>query len=169
MRPVALHGDAQGSAGSHLPALAQKGFRPFFLLAAVFAAAILPIWLLALSGLFQIHAYLDPTHWHAHEMVFGYSVAVIAGFLLTAVGNWTGRETAIGVPLILLALLWVLGRVSVTFPGLFPVWLPFVSDLAFLPALVIVLARPLIAAKNFSTLSTGLSTTVGWTGAGSVA
>jgi uncharacterized protein involved in response to NO len=81
-------------------------------------------------------------------MVFGFTVAVIAGFLLTAVGNWTERETVVGAPLLALAALWVLGRVAMYAPGLFPRGVTAAIDLAFLPAVIVALARPLVAAKN---------------------
>ena len=79
------------------PALFSMGFRPFFLLAALWAAIAVPIWVAAFSG------WLPAEHfnrdWHAHEMVFGYLSGVIAGFLLTAVPNWTGRLPVTGAPL----------------------------------------------------------------------
>jgi uncharacterized protein involved in response to NO len=129
-------------------ALAAKGFRPFFLLAAVFASAIVPLWILVVAGVLRLGGYLDATSWHAHEMVFGYAVAVLAGFLLTAVGNWTQRETIVGTPLLALSALWGLGRVTMVFAGALPRELPALIDLAFLPALILVLARPLVAARN---------------------
>lgn len=125
-----------------------KGFRPFFLLAATLAFAILPLWMLAFAGVLNLNGYFDATHWHAHEMLFGFATAVIAGFLLTAVGNWTGRETAIGWPLMALCMLWLLGRVSLVAPHIFPRLLTAVSDLAFLPALGVAIGRPLVATKN---------------------
>lgn len=128
--------------------IAAKGFRPFFLLAAVFAVAIVPLWLLVLHGTLSPTSYLDATSWHAHEMIFGFVVAVMAGFLLTAVGNWTKRETVVGAPLLALAALWVLGRLAMGFSAVLPRGVVAVADLAFLPALLFVLARPLIAAKN---------------------
>ncbi len=70
------------------------GFRPFFLLAAILAAAAVPLWLLIYQGALEPVSSLPPTVWHGHEMVFGFAVAVIAGFLLTAATNWTGRRTA---------------------------------------------------------------------------
>jgi uncharacterized protein involved in response to NO len=103
MAPVMIRagaGPAPAGAPHRGPALGGKGFRPFFLLAALFAVLALPLWLLALAGRADPGGYLDATHWHAHEMVFGYAIAVVAGFLLTAVGNWTGRETAVGTPLL---------------------------------------------------------------------
>lgn len=129
-------------------AIADKGFRPFFLLAALFALAIVPLWLLILDGSVRATSYLDGVSWHAHEMIFGFVVAVVAGFLLTAVGNWTKRETAVGAPLLALAALWVVGRLAMGLSAVLPAWLVALADLAFLPALIVVLGRPLLAAKN---------------------
>lgn len=129
-------------------AIAGKGFRPFFLLAAVFAALIVPIWLFIVGGALAPGTYLDAWSWHAHEMIFGYAVAVIAGFLLTAVGNWTQRETVVGTPLLLLAGLWLLGRVVMAVAAMLPRGVPALVDLAFLPLLGVVLARPLVATRN---------------------
>jgi uncharacterized protein involved in response to NO len=125
-----------------------KGFRPFFFLASLFAVVSVPLWLLALAGRLDPSGYLDAATWHAHEMVFGFAVAVITGFLLTAVGNWTKRETIVDAPLLGLAALWILGRVAMAFSAILPRWLPAAADLAFLPAVVIVLAPPLVAARN---------------------
>jgi uncharacterized protein involved in response to NO len=130
-------------------ALASKGFRPFFLLASAYAVAIVPLWIAMVSGLARPPTvYLDAVTWHAHEMIFGYTAAVIAGFLLTAVGNWTKRETATGVPLLALAALWVLGRVAMAGAAVLPRGAAAIVDGTFLPALVVVLARPLVAARN---------------------
>ncbi len=133
---------------SHGPALFAKGFRPFFLLAGVFAVALLPMWLAALFAGYDPGAYFGAMYWHAHEMVFGYSVAVIAGFLLTAVGNWTQRETAVGAPLLALSALWLAGRFAVLGATHLPHGLAAAVDLAFIPALAVALGRPLVAAKN---------------------
>jgi uncharacterized protein involved in response to NO len=130
------------------PAFAAKGFRPFFLGAGAFAALILPVWLLTLAGVLGPTRYLDAVTWHAHEMLFGFTVAVIAGFLLTAVGNWTGRETLVGTPLLAVGALWVLGRVAMAFAGALPRGVAAAVDLAFLPALVVAIARPLVATRN---------------------
>jgi uncharacterized protein involved in response to NO len=129
-------------------ALSANGFRPFFLLAALFACAIVPLWMLVVAGILPPSVYLDAASWHAHEMVVGYTIAVIAGFSLTAVGNWTQRETLIGVPLLALSTLWLLGRVAMISAGALPRGMPAVVDLAFLPALAAVLARPLVGARN---------------------
>ncbi len=129
-------------------AIAAKGFRPFFLLAAVFAAAIVPIWILIVLGTLPPSVYFDGTTWHAHEMIFGFAVAVIAGFLLTAVGNWTERETLVGAPLLALAALWMAGRFVILLAAVLPRGVVAAVDLAFLPALGVVLARPLVATRN---------------------
>jgi uncharacterized protein involved in response to NO len=129
-------------------ALAAKGFRPFFLLAAFFGSAIVPVWVLVIVGLVHPSAYLPAAIWHAHEMVFGFTVAVIAGFLLTAVGNWTQRETLVGTPLLGLAALWAMGRIGMVLVAQLPRGVPAAVDLAFLPILIVALARPLVAARN---------------------
>jgi uncharacterized protein involved in response to NO len=130
------------------PAVLAKGFRPFFLLAATYAVVIVPLWLAVLHGFAAPTGYWSAVTWHAHEMLNGFAMAVVAGFLLTAVGNWTERETAIGAPLALLAMLWCAGRVAGLAAGILPHGVPAVIDLAFLPALLLTLARPLFAAKN---------------------
>ena len=124
------------------------GFRPFFLLAGLAALALIGAWLAALRGALMLPVYYDAITWHGHEMVFGYTVAVIAGFLLTAVRNWTGVPTARGAPLALLAMLWLAGRVAPLLPVLLPGWLIAAVDLAFLPALAAVLARPLLLRRQ---------------------
>jgi uncharacterized protein involved in response to NO len=126
--------------------LLAKGFRPFFLSAAVFAALFVPIWLLFYSSVVRIDAVFNPAFWHAHELVFGFSSAVIAGFLLTAVGNWTRRETAVGWPLLGLVVLWWLGRLCFAFGA--PPVLAAVIDGAFLPTVGFVIVRPLVEAEN---------------------
>lgn len=122
-----------------------KGFRPFFLLAALHAVGFIPIWLLALSGNYRTGGYLAPWMWHAHEMVFGFATAVIAGFLLTAAGNWTGRETAVGGRLAALAALWMAGRFVFAAAAWLPSSVIATVDLAFLPALAFAVGRVLIA------------------------
>lgn len=136
---------AQSSAAG---ALGASGFRPFFLLAGAFAALILPVWLLTLAGVLGPARYFDPVVWHAHEMIFGFAIAVFAGFLLTAVTNWTKRETLVGMPLIAVCGLWALGRVALAVAGSLPRGLPAVVDLAFLPVLVVALSRPIVASRN---------------------
>jgi len=129
-------------------ALLGKGFRAFFLLAPLFALAIVPLWIVVLSGHLGVGSYLAPTYWHAHEMVFGFTVAVVAGFLLTAAGNWTKRETATGLPLLVLTLLWLAGRVVFLLGDHVPAAAVALVDLAFLPALAIAIGRVLLATSN---------------------
>jgi uncharacterized protein involved in response to NO len=97
-------------------ALWNLGFRPFYLLASGVGAASIAVWAAQFAGWLPAGAYLQGHLWHAHEMLFGYTVAVVAGFLLTAVRNWTGQTTPDGVPLMLLAALWIAGRVLVLTP-----------------------------------------------------
>jgi uncharacterized protein involved in response to NO len=147
-RSLPLSTDLPEPAARTRPAFAAKGFRPFFLLAGLFAVAIVPSWVFIRNGGFGLNGYLEPMTWHAHEMVFGFAVAVIAGFLLTAVGNWTRRETLVGTPLLALAGLWVLGRIAMIVGSQLPRALPALVELAFLPLLAATLARPLIATAN---------------------
>lgn len=126
-------------------ALFAMGFRPFFLCAGLAAVAIMAIWLLAYTRREPLLSYYGSSGWHAHEMLFGYMAAVIAGFLLTAVGNWTNRPTVSGIPLALLAVLWLAGRVLPVMPSI-PPWLVAAVDFSFLPALLICLAVPLLRA-----------------------
>ena len=126
---------------------AARGFRPFFLLSGGFAAAILPLWLLALVGVIRPDAYFDATSWHAHEMLFGYASAVIAGFLLTAAVSWTARETLTGASLLAVAALWCAARVALVTPGL-PHLVTAGLDLAFLPVVALSIGRPIAASRS---------------------
>ena len=128
-----------------IPVLA-LGFRPFFLAAGLSAILSVAVWLAILSGLWPQPSYLAGTAWHAHEMLFGYLAAVIAGFLLTAVRNWTGMPTATGVRLAALVGLWLAGRLA-PWLGLPPLLIALL-DLAFFPALALALWRPLWHGPN---------------------
>jgi uncharacterized protein involved in response to NO len=145
-RSLVLH--VAPSEHSHASALLAKGFRPFFLLAALFAVVAVPLWLFVVHGTVATPPYLDPTTFHAHEMLHGYTVAVLAGFLLTAVANWTQRETATGPRLLALTSLWIAGRVAMLASGTLTPVVVAALDLSFLPALIFVLARPLLAANS---------------------
>lgn len=133
----------QGTRGFALFAL---GFRPFFLLAGIAAALLIPLWAAAYAGAIELAGRYGGIGWHAHEMLFGYTVAVIAGFLLTAVRNWTGRETASGWPLGALAALWLAARL-LPFSAA-PAWLVAGVDLLFLPALALAVGIPLVRARQ---------------------
>ena len=125
-------------------ALWQLGFRPFFLLASIFAALSIPLWALQFSG-WLTHPYLRGSLWHAHEMLFGFTLAVIVGFLFTAGRNWSNRPTPTGVPLALLVGLWVAGRVLVLTPL---DWAAAMVNVAFPLAAAIALAIPFFASGN---------------------
>ena len=134
------------------PALLTFGFRPFFFGAGVWAVLIMVFWVLILSGLLTLRTAFDPLSWHAHEFLFGYLSAVVAGFLLTAVPNWTGRLPIVGWSLGGLFALWVLGRIAVCFSLMLPSLVVAVADLAMPVALGLVLAREIVAGKNWRNL-----------------
>jgi uncharacterized protein involved in response to NO len=120
------------------------GFRPFFLLSGVFAVIVMALWVPAFTGGPALSTYYGQIGWHSHEMVFGYTGGVIAGFLLTAVRNWTGWPTATGSSLAALVVLWLLGRILPFFVATIPAWLISVVDLAFVPVLTASIAVPLV-------------------------
>ena len=128
--------------------LLHKGFRPFFLVAALFAVALLPLWVAAFLGHLDVGGYMPAIQWHAHEMIFGFSMAVVAGFLLTAVAHWTNSETAVGAGLAWLVGLWGAGRLVMAFAGALPGPLVAMVDLAFLPALAGAIGRPILGTGN---------------------
>jgi uncharacterized protein involved in response to NO len=120
------------------------GFRPFYLLASVFAAVSVPLWAAQVSGWLPA-PYLRGPMWHGHEMLFGYTLAVVAGFLLTAVRNWTAQPTASGSALMALAGLWVAGRILVLTPA---AGVAAVVNAAFPLALAVAIAVPLLRSGN---------------------
>ena len=120
------------------------GFRPFFLLAGLFAVILIPLWSTVFVTNHTLATYYGVVGWHSHEMIFGYAAAVMAGFLLTAAGNWTGIRTTSGAPLAALSALWLAGRVIPFFPAAIPSWLTALADFLFFPALMVFLAIPLI-------------------------
>jgi len=128
------------------------GFRPLFLLAGVFATLVIPLWLAIFTGLWSAPAYLGLVGWHAHEMLFGYTIAVVAGFLLTAVRNWTNLPTPTGSLLAGLVLLWLAARLALVATAIVPTWLGAMIDLSFLPAIAGVLLRPLWRSRNLRNL-----------------
>lgn len=143
-KPLNFRSGGPSEPPSSLGATLALGFRPFFLLAAGFSALALPIWLAMHRGV-DVPSALPGSFWHGHEMVFGYTAAVVAGFLLTAVRNWTRIPTPSGAPLAMLAGVWLLGRVAMLTP-----WtgLAAASNLVFLPALAVAIGRPLVLAKS---------------------
>lgn len=129
-------------------ALFGYGFRPFFLAAGIAAALLVPWWAASLVWGFPLGTTWPHVLWHGHEMLFGFIVAAIAGFLLTAVPSWTGARGFAGWPLALLAALWALGRVGVSSAEYLPPPLVAGLDLAFLPALAAFVLPPLMRARN---------------------
>lgn len=134
------------------PAILTYGFRPFFFGAAVWAALAMALWVPMLSGHLTLPTAFDPVSWHAHEFLYGYLGAVVAGFLLTAVPNWTGRLPIVGWRLGALALVWLAGRLAVAFSAGLPAGLVAAVDLAFPVLLALALAREIVAGRNWRNL-----------------
>jgi len=136
------------------PALLSYGFRPFFLFGAIWAAFAMAVWPAVLAGSITLPTAFDPVRWHAHELVYGYVPAIITGFLLTAVPNWTGRLPVVGARLLLLVGLWMAGRIAVLFSAVIGPAIAAAIDLLFLAALGATVAREIIAGKNTRNLKT---------------
>ncbi len=134
------------------PAVFSYGFRPFFLFGAVWAAVAMALWIAMLSGRVALPTRFDPASWHAHEFLFGYLGAIIAGFLLTAVPNWTGRLPVVGAQLAGLFFLWLAGRVAVATSAVWPVGVAETIDLLFPIALGLVILREIVVGKNWRNL-----------------
>jgi uncharacterized protein involved in response to NO len=134
------------------PVLLSYGFRPFFLGGAIWAALALILWLLQYFGELALPTVFAPLDWHIHEMIFGYLAAVVAGFLLTAIPNWTGRLPVNGYPLAALAGLWLAGRIAVAVSALIGAGLAALIDVAFLVALAGVAMREIVTGKNWRNL-----------------
>ena len=128
------------------------GFRVFFALAGLSALILIVLWNAIFKGTLTVDNYFAPNYWHAHEMLLGYAVAVIAGFLLTAVKNWTGKPTLTGDKLAGLALLWLYGRILPFYAGLLPDALIAAVDFTFLPVLAYQISKPIMQAKHFKSL-----------------
>lgn len=134
------------------PAVLSFGFRPFFLMAGSWAALAMALWLAMMAGAAGPPTALDPVAWHAHEFLFGFLGAVMAGFLLTAVPNWTGRLPITGWPVTGLAALWLAGRAAVAVSAQLPALTVAVIDLGFLIVLGVVLAREIVMGRNWRNL-----------------
>ena len=130
------------------PALFSYGFRPFFLGGAVWAALAIVLSLPQYFGELQLPTAFNPLDWHIHEMIFGYVSAVIAGFLLTAIPNWTGRLPVNGYALATLAGLWLAGRAAILTSAIIGEDLSAVIDIAFLVIIAAAAAREIWLAKT---------------------
>jgi uncharacterized protein involved in response to NO len=134
------------------PAILSAGFRPFFLGSSLWAAAAIPLWLAAYAAGLAVPTLLPPVVWHVHEMVFGFAAATVAGFLLTAIPNWTGRMPLQGMPLAALVGLWAIGRLAVLISGAIGAPLAAIADLSFPLAFLLVVAREILAGRNWRNL-----------------
>ncbi len=126
-------------------ALWNLGFRPFYLLAGLFATASVPVWIAQYAGWLGAQVIVQGALWHAHAMIFGYALAVIVGFLFTAGSNWTGQPTPTGAALAAIAALWIAGRVLVYTPYALAA---AAADTAFALAAAAGIAVPLVRSGN---------------------
>jgi uncharacterized protein involved in response to NO len=124
-------------------------FRPFFLMGGAWSALALALWVVVLLTGIALPTGFDPLTWHIHAMVFGFVLAAIAGFVLTAIPSWTGRTPIRGMPLAALALLWLLGRAACLTSAVIPFSLAAAIDVAFPTVLTAVAAREIVASRNW--------------------
>ena len=137
---------------SAYPAVLSYGFRPFFLLGSLYAGGAILFWLPLFYGELKTFSTFLPVDWHVHEMLFGYLAAIVTGFLLTAIPNWTGRLPVQGLPLLALVLLWLAGRLAVFF-SMETGWLVGAAvDCGFLLAVALAAAIEIIAGRNWRNL-----------------
>ncbi|WP_333824521.1 NnrS family protein [Pinisolibacter sp.] len=130
------------------PAILTGGFRPFFLFGAIWAAIAIILWIPMFEGHFEVPSAFSGLDWHVHELLYGYLPAAVAGFLLTAIPNWTGRLPVVGRPLAGLVALWAAGRVAVLVSGPIGAWSAAAIDASFLLALTGLTAREVWTGKN---------------------
>jgi uncharacterized protein involved in response to NO len=129
------------------------GFRPFFLAAGCYGVVAMAGWMAALTLGFEPGGQTyGALFWHGHEMLFGYAAAAFAGFLLTAVPNWTGRLPVSGAPLLVLVAVWAAGRLAMLTPEILGLWFAALVDMAFLPLLAAIIAREVVAGRNWKNL-----------------
>ncbi len=134
------------------PVIFSLGFRPFFFGAGLWAAVAMTLWVFFLAVGMEVPSRMSGVDWHLHEFVFGYTSAVIAGFLLTAVPNWTGRMPVMGWPVAALAGLWLAGRMALLFSAYLPPLVAPLVDLSFIVVLALILVREIVAGKNWRNL-----------------
>ena len=149
---IAREAEAQRLRRAKLPAVLDYAFRPMFLAAGSWAGIALALWFAMFFAYVQLPTRFDPLAWHVHEMLFGFVMAAVAGFLLTAIPNWTGRLPVRGYPLATLASLWLVGRIACLISADLPAWLAVLADLAFPVALLAVAAREIITGRNWRNL-----------------
>lgn len=129
-------------------ALFSYTFRPFFLIAGAWAVLAIVRWMLILNGLASPPFGTNPVYWHAHEMIVGFALAVVAGFVLSAVATWTGRPAVSGLAVVWLVLTWLLGRIAVYYTGAIPVLETAMLDMLFPLTLCFFVAREVFGARN---------------------
>jgi uncharacterized protein involved in response to NO len=134
------------------PALLSYGFRPFFLLGAIYAGLGILIWLPIFFGRFTIPTAFSPPDWHIHEMLYGYLPAAMTGFLLTAIPNWTGRLPLQGAELAVLVAVWIAGRVAVCISAIIGPFAAGVVDVSFLALIGAVAGREVVTGRNWRNL-----------------
>ncbi len=134
------------------PVLFSYGFRPFFLAAALWAIASIDLWIAYLNFGIPVASDYGTLYWHAHEMLFGFAPAVLAGFLLTAIPNWTGRLPIAGRPLVVLFAVWCAGRLAMLLSGSIGIAAASAIDSLFLPVMLLVCAREVVAGKKWKDL-----------------
>jgi uncharacterized protein involved in response to NO len=134
------------------PAVFAYGFRPFFFAAGLWAALGMLLWLPQYLGQLTVPTYFSTLDWHIHEMLYGYVAASIAGFLLTAIPNWTGLLPVNGWPLAGLAILWLAGRAAILLSAKIGGAIAAAVDVSFLATLAAVAGREIIAGKNWRNL-----------------
>ena len=142
------------------PALLSYGFRPFFLFGACYAALAILAWLPFFYGELVLATAFSPRDWHVHEMLYGYIPAVVTGFLLTAIPNWTGRLPLQGWPLLILVIAWAAGRVAVTLSAEIGWLAAALIDSGFLLLVVAATAREIIAGRNWGNLKVLIPVTI---------
>lgn len=151
-------------AGMNKLALFNLGFRPFFLGASLFAIVSIAFWMLIYFSYLTISTKnISISQWHAHEMLYGYGMAVVAGFLLTAVKNWTALPTLFGKSLMVLFMLWSAARLLFLFGSTFLPWVA-VTDLLFGLMLIIAVTLPIVKAKQWVQLTVVSKITLLWIG-----
>jgi uncharacterized protein involved in response to NO len=133
-------------------ALFDLAFRPLFLCGSIFSIVAILIWAGIFSGHLHLNVFGGGLWWHIHEMLFGFVCAIIMGFLLTAVQNWTSQKSISHFPLLTLVLLWLSARLALLFPSVLPSWLISLLDISFLPTAAFFFIHPIIKAKLWRNL-----------------
>lgn len=134
------------------PAILSYGFRPFFLAGAIWAVVAVMVWMPQYFGEISLRTVFQPLDWHIHEALFGYVAAVVTGFLLTAVPNWTGRLPLQGTPLLVLIIVWLSGRAAIAGSAYIGWAATALIDCAFLILVCAAVAREIVAGKNWRNL-----------------